>query len=51
VRQGLEELRKAQEGLRAANEELRHARQELNTRFWRYTEPVRRLLGLFDTER
>jgi chromosome segregation ATPase len=58
VRQGLEkierqaeELRKAQEGLRVADEELRQARQKLNTRFWRYTEPARRLLGLFDTER
>ena len=43
-----EALDQAYQALGEARHELSEARRQLNTRFWRYTRPVRSLLGLFD---
>jgi chromosome segregation ATPase len=41
-------LDQAYHDLGEARHELSEARRHLDTRFWRYTRPVRSLLGLFD---
>lgn len=43
-----QELSRAYEALGQARHELSQAQRQLNTRFWRYTRPLRGLLGLFD---
>lgn len=41
-------LAEAHTALDAARLELAHARRQLSSRFWRYSRPVRKLLGVFD---
>jgi chromosome segregation ATPase len=41
-------LGEARHELNQARNELSQAQRQLNSRFWRYTRPVRALLGLFD---